>query len=224
MREMFKDISDRYDLMNTLMTFGRDRAWRRYIARMTGLGTGQILLDIGTGTGKIPAEALGIYPGIKAVALDLTPEMMRAGRIRISSDNIFWCCGDALKLPFKDETFDAVSSGYLIRNTVDITQAFKEQLRVLRPGGRVVCLDTCPAKKGILKPFILAHMKIVIPVLGRFITGSKNAYRYLPESTQAFKTPEELAAIMNDTGFINVIHRRFMFGTIGVVIGMRPRR
>lgn len=222
MRRMFGDISGRYDLLNTLMTFGRDQAWRRYAIRTAMLPEGGALLDVGTGTGKIALEAKGRDPGLTVAALDLTPGMMKQGRLSDTKNIVFWINGDALVLPFDDSRFDAVVSGYLMRNVPDIRRAFHEQLRVVKPGGRVVCLDTSPPSSRLLRPVIWVYFRFVIPLLGGLISGRWEAYRYLPRSTQAFKTPEELAEIMVDTGFTGIGYRRFMLGTMAVVWGTRP--
>ncbi len=223
MRRMFGDVSLHYDLLNTLMTFGRDQAWRRYAIRTAMLPEGgALLLDVGTGTGKIALEAKGRDSGLTVAALDLTPDMMKKGRLSDASNGVFWINGDALVLPFDDSRFDAVISSYLMRNVPDIRRAFQEQLRVVKPGGRVVCLDTSPPASLLLRPVIWVYFRFVIPLLGGLISGRWEAYRYLPRSTQAFKTPEELAEIMTDTGFTGIGYRRFMLGTMAVVWGTRP--
>ena len=219
---MFGGIARRYDIMNSLMTFGRDHAWRRYVIDMAVLPTGGRLLDVGTGTGKIALDAVAKIPDVAVVAADFSSEMMRVGKKQYGGREINWCCADALHLPFPDSLFHAVTSGYLIRNVTDIERAFEEQMRVVVPGGRVVCLDTSPAPRNILRPFALFYLRYVIPLLGSMITGDKDAYRYLPESTEAFKAPEELADIMEKVGFREVVIQRFMFGNIGVVTGRRP--
>ncbi len=129
---------------------------------------------------------------------------------------------DALRLPFPDAAFDAVASGYLARNVTDVPAMFKEQRRLVRPGGRIVCLDTSPPALGLLQPFILFYLRVVIPLSGRLIAGDSSAYKYLPESTRQFKTPDELAAIMREAGLADVRYRRFMFGTMAVHVGTRP--
>ena len=119
--------------------------------------------------------------------------------------------------------FDAGTSGYLFRNETEITGALADQIRVLRPCGRVVTLDTDPPPGGPLRPFIQYHLKFVTPALGRMISGQADAYRYLPESTLGFKTAEELAGLMRAAGLVEVGFRRFMLDTMAVHWGTKPR-
>lgn len=213
---MFDRIAARYNRMNRLMTFGQDMRWRRFVIRQAKLTPGSRLLDLATGTGDIAFEALRQVPGVQVVGGDFSLGMMKVGRHLPLGDKVGWSGADALNLPFPDNTFDAVTAGYLIRNVIDIPRAFAEQRRVLKPSGRIVILDTTPPPNNLLRPFILIHLRYVIPLLGRLISGNPDAYKYLPESTQAFKTPDELAALMRASGFVNVAYRRFMFGTMAV--------
>ena len=221
-KTMFGRIARRYDLMNRLMTFGRDRAWRRYVVDQAALPPGGKLLDVATGTGDIALEALARDPSLTAVGVDFSAPMMRVGRARPSGERVRWVEADALALPFADATFDAATSGYLLRNVIDPAAAFREQMRVVKPGGRVVCLDTSPPPENALRPLIMIHLRCVIPLLGRLVAGDGAAYNYLPESTQRFKTPEELAALMREAGLVDVRYRVFMFGTMAVHVGVRP--
>jgi demethylmenaquinone methyltransferase/2-methoxy-6-polyprenyl-1,4-benzoquinol methylase len=221
-KKMFGSISRRYDILNTLMTFGQDRLWRRRVVQQTKLRREGILLDVGAGTGMIALEALRHNPELKVVAADLTLDMMKVGREYAGDKDIMWCCTDALRLPFHDKTFDAAASGYLIRNVPDIRLCFSEQFRVIKPGGKVVCLDTSPPQKNMMRPFVLFHLKIIIPLLGGLISGKWGAYRYLPESTRSFKTPQEITRIMETVGFKDITYQRYMFGTIVIIKGTRP--
>jgi len=219
---MFDDIAGRYRLMNRLMTFGRDAAWRRTVVEEAALPARGRLLDVASGTGDIAIEALGRSSGLLAVGADFSLEMMRAGKQRAEGAAVSWCAADALDLPFPDGTFDAVTSGYLIRNVTDPEAAFREQLRVLSPGGRAVCLDTSPPPPSPLWPFILLYLRRVIPLLGRVVAGAGDAYTYLTRSTESFKDPGELAGIMGRAGLVDVRYRLFMFGTMAVHAGRRP--
>jgi demethylmenaquinone methyltransferase/2-methoxy-6-polyprenyl-1,4-benzoquinol methylase len=221
-RAMFDRIAGRYRLMNALMTFGRDRLWRRAVVRAAALPAGGRLLDLASGTGDIALEALRQDPGARVTAADFSLEMMRVGRRRPGGERIAWIAADALALPFPDASFDAVTSGYLLRNVADREQAFREQARVVKPGGRVVCLDTSPPPASPLRPLVRLYLRRVIPLLGRLIAGERSAYAYLSASTEGFKAPEELAAIMRSAGLQQVGYQRFMAGTIAVHVGTRP--
>lgn len=218
---MFARISGRYDLMNRLMTGGQDVRWRRYVIEQARLPRSGRLLDIATGTGDIALEGLRQQPGIQAVGGDFTIEMMQAGRRHPERRAIQWTVADTLALPFADNSFDAVTSGFLMRNVVDVPGAFREQLRVTRPGGYVVVLESSPPKKNLLSPFIRIHLNYLIPALGRLITGESEAYRYLPDTTQRFQTPQALAQTMNQVGFCNISYKLFMFGTIAIHVGQK---
>jgi demethylmenaquinone methyltransferase/2-methoxy-6-polyprenyl-1,4-benzoquinol methylase len=219
---MFGRIAHRYDVMNRLMTFGQDMKWRRFVVERAALPHNGHLLDLAVGTGDIAFVALDAHPDTTVIGADFALPMMQAGRQRPQGTGVAWCQGDALTLPFASETFDAVVSGYLLRNVIDISQSLVEQWRVIRPGGMFVTLDTSPPPRNLLRPFIEIHLRYVIPLLGRLITGAPDAYDYLPSSTQAFKTPDELAALIEAAGFVNVQYRSFMFGTMAVHWGQKP--
>jgi len=219
---MFARIASRYDLMNRLMTFGQDRRWRREVIRRAVLPSQEsILLDLGGGTGDLGFEALRQNPTTIPIEADFTLEMMRIGQNRSDISSLRWSAADALNLPFADNTFDAVVSGFLLRNVIDLHQALKEQYRVLKPGGRIVCLDTTRPQMNPLTPFIRFHMRVIIPLLGRLISGQGDAYEYLPNSSEGFLTGEELAAQMVMAGFDQVGFRRFNVGTIAIHWGMK---
>lgn len=221
-RAMFDRIARRYDLMNRLMTFGRDQAWRRYVVRMAALPERGRLLDVATGTGMIALEALGAQPGLSVTACDFSVEMMTAGRHRNASRHLDWCCADGLRLPFPDDSFHGVTSGFLIRNVSDPLAVFQEQVRVVHPGGRVVCLDTAPPAGHWAEPLVRLQLNTVIPLLGRWVAGDADAYRYLPESTKAFHSPATLTHIMETAGLEAVSFRLFMLETIVVLVGTKP--
>jgi demethylmenaquinone methyltransferase/2-methoxy-6-polyprenyl-1,4-benzoquinol methylase len=210
---MFTRIARRYDLMNRLMTGGQDIRWRRQVIQLARLGDRSRLLDLGTGTGDLAREALAQFARSKVIAADFTLEMMRVGQKR---GPLNFSSADALKLPFGDFSFDAVVSGFLMRNVIDLQKALQEQHRVLKKGGRIVILDTTRPKKNLLSPFIWLHMHLVIPLLGRLLTGNNDAYRYLPETTEGFVTAENMAARMASVGFKKINYQRFMFGTIAI--------
>ncbi|MEJ2747162.1 MAG: ubiquinone/menaquinone biosynthesis methyltransferase [Anaerolineae bacterium] len=221
-QNMFARIAGKYDLLNRLMTGGQDVKWRKYVIEQARLPENGRLLDIATGTGDIAYEGLKQQPSIQVVGGDFTMEMMLVGKEYPERQAIQWVGADTLALPFPDDYFDAVTSGFLMRNVIDVPGAFAEQMRVTKPGGRVVVLESSPPKRNLLRPFILIHLNHVIPLLGRLISGNAEAYRYLPDSMQQFKDPESVVEIMRQTGFTNINYRLFMLGTIAVHVGQKP--
>jgi demethylmenaquinone methyltransferase/2-methoxy-6-polyprenyl-1,4-benzoquinol methylase len=210
---VFGRVARRYDLMNRLMTAGQDVHWRREAIRRLGLRPGEHLLDLGTGTGDLGREALRQQPGLRLVAADFTLAMMLAGQ---GAGTLPWLNADALRLPFPDETFEAVVSGFLLRNVGNLEAALKEQYRIIKPGGHIAILETTRPKSGLLSPFVRFHMRVVIPWIGGLISGNLEAYRYLPASSEAFLSADELARRMAVAGFREVGFQRRMAGTIAI--------
>jgi demethylmenaquinone methyltransferase/2-methoxy-6-polyprenyl-1,4-benzoquinol methylase len=217
-QEMFARIAHRYDLMNRLMTAGQDIEWRKQVVRQAHLKPNARLLDLGAGTGDLAREALAQQPEAKVIPADFTLEMMRVGQ---RNGSLPWSAADALNLPFANNTFDAIVSGFLMRNVGDIQQALKEQYRTLKPRGKIVILDTTRPKRNLFSPFIWIHMHVVIPLLGGLVSGFQDAYQYLPDSTEGFVTAEELTARMAAVGFKQINFERYMFGTIAIHWGMK---
>lgn len=217
-QNMFTRIAKRYDLMNRLMTGGQDIQWRRRVIQLTHLPQKARLLDVGSGTGDLAREARAQFPQAKVIAADFTLEMMRVGQ---KNGTLNFASADALRLPFEDTLFDAAVSGFFMRNAIDLQKALQEQYRVLKKGGRIVILDTTRPKRNILSPFIWLHLHVIIPSLGRLLTGVKEAYHYLPDTTEGFVTAEELAVRMAAVGFKQINFERLMFGTIAIHWGMK---
>ena len=220
---MFGRIASRYDLMNRLMTAGQDMRWRRFMVEILNLPPDAEVLDIATGTGDIAFEIRKQVPKATIIAADFALPMMQVGKRRPMGSEVTWSAADALNMPFGDTQFDAVVSGYLFRNVPDVSRALQEQVRILKPGGRIATLDTTPPPDNALKPFIVSYLKYGIPTLGKLIAPDPEAYAYLPASTLRFKHPSELADLMREAGFVDVQYRRFMFGTMAVHWGMKPR-
>lgn len=220
-QKMFDDIAGRYDLMNRVMTLGQDQKWRRFVVRCAGVtGTGTTL-DLATGTGDIAALMEETNPRTTVLGADFSINMLKEAQVRFAERNINWQACDANTLPFASGSFDAVTFGYLLRNVDDTLKVLKEVHRVLKPGGRVVCLDTTPPEKNLFYPFVRFYFRFGIPILGKMIADDEAAYAYLTGSTMDFYSAQELAELFSAAGFKDVSFKKFMFGTIGVHWGSK---
>ena len=219
---MFDKLAPRYDLMNRVMTLGQDQRWRRFVVERAELAEAGRVLDLASGTGDIALEFKRRLPEATVIAGDFSLGMMRHGITRPHAGQLHWIACDAMRLPFADNSFGAVTFGYLLRNVASIPTALAEVYRVLEPGGRVVCLDTTPPPPGILRPFIRTYLNHGLPLLGRLLSADASAYAYLSSSTQSFETAEDLADLFSEAGFQSVAFRHFMFRTVAIHWARRP--
>jgi demethylmenaquinone methyltransferase/2-methoxy-6-polyprenyl-1,4-benzoquinol methylase len=227
-RAMFARIARCYDFMNRLMTLGRDRAWRRYVARQAALPQGGLALDVATGTADLALALTQHCPHGRVVGVDFCPEMIELGRAKVAAPGenprLRFVIGDALQLPFMDDCFDAVTSGFALRNVADIRRAFAEMHRVVKTGGRVLCLEIARPTLPIFRQLFHLYFYRLVPLLGRAMAGQGEAYHYLPHSLTHFLSPEELKAVMEEVGLSRVWYRRLMLGTVAVHVGSRNRQ
>ncbi len=201
-RGMFDRIAPVYDAMNRVMTAGLDRSWRRATVQAV-VQPGDRVLDACCGTGDLALAAEregGIVTG-----LDFSPGMLE--RARRKSDTVEWIEGDLLALPFADDSFDAATVGFGVRNVADLDAALGELRRVLRPGGRLAILEITQPR-GVLRPFFSLWFDRVVPLLGKVLPGGK-AYTYLPASVRRFPGAEELVRRLEAQGFEDVTFRLF---------------
>jgi len=217
---IFTRIAWRYDLMNRLMTFGQDQHWRRMAAQKAALKPTDLVLDVGAGTGDLSLAVLRVEPAACIISADFNPRMLAGAHAKALQRLV---TADALGVPFGDATFDVIVSGFLVRNVSNLDRALAEMKRVMRPGGRLVVLDTTRPRRNLLLPFIRFYLRAVIPLLGTLVTGDREAYRYLPSSTEGFLSADELAEKLRIAGFDAVGYHRLMFGTAAIHWGRRGR-
>ena len=226
-RAMFDRIVPRYDLMNRLMTGGRDVAWRRLAVReaLHGRNPAQVrILDVATGTGDL-ALALRSAGAANVIGLDFSASMLgeanRKDAVAVGDGHISWIEGDAMSLPFADQSFDAVTVAFGLRNTPSYPAALGEMLRVLRPGGTLVCLETTPLRVPVLRAMFDWYFARVVPIVGGVLSGDADAYRYLPASAAAFPDADALGHMMLEAGFSKVRYLRRGLGTVALHVATK---
>lgn len=206
-RAMFDRIAPVYDVMNRVMTAGLDLRWRKLAAR-AAVGPGDRVLDAACGTGDLAIADKKAGAG-RVTGLDFSEKMLL--RARRKAPELDWVQGDMLALPFADETFDAATVGFGVRNVADLELALRELRRVLKPGGRLAILEITQPR-GILKPFFSLWFDRIVPLLGKLLPGG-SAYTYLPASVKRFPHAEGLAELMRESGF-GAVEFRLMGGSI----------
>ncbi len=216
---MFDRIAGRYDLVNTVLSGGTDAGWRRRAARVTGLTAGGSALDVACGSGKLTAQ-LAKIAGAKGrvVGLDFSPQMLEVARR--DHPGIEFIEGDALKLPFDDESFDASTIAFGLRNLADPVGGLREMLRVVRR--RAVVLEFVRPPAGPVGTAYRLYLKALLPAIGGAISGQPSAYKYLSDTVDSYRTPAELHAMAKAAGWSNVAYEGLAMGTVGIVWGERP--
>ncbi|GAB7040914.1 demethylmenaquinone methyltransferase [Catenuloplanes niger JCM 9533] len=215
---MFDGVARNYDLTNTVLSFGQDRGWRRATRDALQLKLGQRVLDVGAGTGVSTLE-LG-RSGAFAVGLDLSIGMLRAGR-RARPD-VPLLAGDALALPFADETFDAATISFALRNVVDVDGALAELARVVRPGGRLVVCEFSHPVNGPFRSVYLQYLMRSLPTVARAVSSNPEAYVYLAESIRAWPDQAALADRIGKAGWTAVAWRNLTGGIVALHRATKP--
>ena len=220
-QKMFARISERYDLLNAVMSLGRDQSWRRLTARLAAPTPAILSLDVATGTGDL-AVALADRSS-RVIGLDFCAPMMEIGESKSSykkvKDRVAFTTGDALRMPFPDNTFDCVTIGFGIRNIDPPIEAFKEMRRVVHKGGRVACLEIMRPSNGPVGSIYKVYMDTIVPSLGRLLAKDGEAYRYLSDSVFNFFRPEELKTVMQDAGLQNIRYVTLNLGALAIHVG-----
>ncbi|HUY79248.1 MAG TPA: class I SAM-dependent methyltransferase [Ktedonobacterales bacterium] len=223
-RQMFDRIARVYDVMNRVMTAGLDGRWRAFAARQLGLRPGGQALDIGTGTGDMAIAVIRHSPpDTHVIGVDFSTGMMEIGRAKIKrlglADQIELRQGDGEGLAFPDDTFDACCSAFLVRNLDDQRQGFAEMRRVVRPGGRVVCLEISHPYNPVFSAAFHLYFDRIVPLLGKLIGKSFDAYSYLPSSVVVHPNAPTLKRIMEAAGLEDVRYYYLTGGVVAVHVG-----
>ena len=203
-KQMFDKVSSNYDFLNRLLTFGIDVSWRKKVVKFVEDHKAKRILDIATGTGDL-AIMLAKINSEKVIGLDISEGMLAVGKKKIDqlglNEKVEMILGDSEELPFKDQSFDAITVGFGVRNFENLEQGLSEIYRVLKPNGTFVVLETSQPSAFPIKQGYKLYSKYVIPTVGKIFSKDKNAYQYLPESAAAFPYGESFNNILLKTGF-----------------------
>ena len=215
--KMFDDVAHRYDFLNDLLSLGRTKAWRRVVTAIISPKPGMKILDIAAGTGSSSKPL--VDKGADVIALDFSEGMLAAGRKR--HKDIKFQQGDALNLPFKENTFDVTTISFGLRNTSDTTAALKDALRVTKKGGRIVVCEFSHPTNKVFRFIYLKYLMRALPVIAKRISKNPAAYIYLAESIQAWPNQSSLAQVMRQAGWETVSWQDLTFGIVAVHIGYK---
>ena len=233
-KDVFEDIAPYYDKMNGIMSMGMVKGWHRFMFKKAGDITGFYAADIGCGTGEITfmaSDKVGEKGKVKGI--DLTPGMLEMAKIKQKErdipDNIDWEVGDALGLQYDDNTFDLVTSGYMLRNVTDIPRAVQEMYRVVKPGHKVIVAELAKPKNKILLFGYNIYVFHIIPWYGRHfdkgkvIDGKMPAYDWLTSSLEGFPHGEPMVKIFKEAGFTDARFYSKSFGAVNIYVGTKPQ-
>ena len=213
---VFSSVASKYDVMNDVMSLGIHRVWKDAMMDWLAPIRGQALLDVAGGTGDISFRFLKRASGANATVLDLTESMLAEGRKRAEnvgiSGQLEWVVGDAMALPFEDDSFDVYTISFGIRNVTDPQKALSEAYRVLKPGGRLMVLEFSHIPNNLLQWFYDKYSFNVIPRLGQIIASDRSSYQYLVESIRKFPKQESFMKLVNAAGFENTKYRNLTMG------------
>ena len=215
--KMFDDVAHRYDFLNDLLSLGRTKAWRRVVTAIISPKAGMKILDIAAGTGSSSKPL--VDKGADVIALDFSEGMLAQGRKQ--HKDIKFVQGDALKLPFEENTFDVTTISFGLRNTSDTATAVKEALRVTKNGGRIVVAEFSHPTNKLFKFIYLNYLMKALPVIARKISKNPQAYIYLAESIQAWPDQAGLALVLEKNGWKSVAWQDLTFGIVAVHIGYK---
>ncbi|MDP5327579.1 MAG: bifunctional demethylmenaquinone methyltransferase/2-methoxy-6-polyprenyl-1,4-benzoquinol methylase UbiE [Paracoccaceae bacterium] len=222
---VFTRVASKYDVMNDLMSVGIHRIWKDAMMDWLAPRPGQRLLDVAGGTGDVAFRFLNRAPGASAVVCDLTESMLQAGAQRAEAESMAnrleWVVGDAMALPFADNSFDVYTISFGIRNVTRIPDALAEAYRVLRPGGRLMVLEFSQLPNPALQWAYDRYSFNVIPVMGQIVAGDRDSYQYLVESIRRFPDQDRFLQMIVDAGFGQAKYRNMTMGVAALHSGWK---
>ena len=222
--QMFDNIAHSYDLLNHLLSFGIDRHWRRAALEMLKPHAPKKLLDMATGTGGFALEARKIVGPDELLGADLSEGMLDVARHKAQGiKGIRFEKHDCMNLKLEDNSFDAVTVAYGVRNFPDLERGLRELLRVLRPGGHLVIIELTSPRKFPMKQLFWLYSHLLMPLIGKLVSRDANAYSYLPATMEAFPQGEIMQGILEKTGYDEVSFRRFTFGLSTLYFATKPQ-
>jgi demethylmenaquinone methyltransferase/2-methoxy-6-polyprenyl-1,4-benzoquinol methylase len=214
-RSLFATIADRYDLITIVLSYGRDRAWKRRLVSLAAATPGARALDLATGTGDI--AFLLAARGAQVVGLDITIRMIELARAKLPARGApRFLVGDMTALPFASASFDVITSGYGLRNVPDLRQSIDEIYRVLDSGGQALALDFNRPANGVVRGVYLAYLNVVGGALGWLLHRDTDTYRYIPASIRDYPSAAGVAALMRARGFREVAYHRVLGGLMTI--------
>ncbi len=223
-RGVFNNVASRYDIMNDLMSAGLHRVWKNDMVGWLAPRAGMKILDVAGGTGDIAFHMVGRV-ACDVTICDINHPMLAEGRDRAINKNLLkgveWVCGNAELLPFPDQSFDAYTIAFGIRNVTHIDQALLEAHRVLKPGGRFMCLEFSHLKQDWMQKAYDAYSFSAIPAIGKIVTGKSEPYQYLVESIRQFPKQDAFGDMIKTAGFGNVQYRNLTQGVVAIHSGRR---
>ena len=216
-KKIFENVSGRYDLMNDFMSLGIHRVWKKSMLDWLAPRRGQSLIDVAGGTGDIAFNFIKrAKTGANATILDLTESIMIEGKKKTidlpEESQIKWVCGDAMRMPFSDSTFDVYTISFGIRNVTNISKTLSEAYRVLKPGGRLMILEFSSVNNDLISWIYDKYSFNIIPKLGEFVSNDRESYQYLVESIRKFPNQEKFSEMIINEGFRKVKYRDLTFG------------
>ncbi|MZR12008.1 bifunctional demethylmenaquinone methyltransferase/2-methoxy-6-polyprenyl-1,4-benzoquinol methylase UbiE [Maritimibacter sp. DP07] len=222
---VFTNVASKYDVMNDVMSMGIHRVWKDAMMDWLAPRPGQKLLDVAGGTGDVAFRFLGRAPGAHATVCDMTESMLVEGRKRAEAaqmaGSLEWVVGDAMALPFDDNSFDVYTISFGIRNVTRIADALAEAYRVLKPGGRLMVLEFSQIPNDMMQKVYDLYSFNIIPRMGQVIANDRDSYQYLVESIRRFPDQETFAAMIRDAGFEQVKYRNLTMGIAALHSGWK---